>query len=558
MSTVAALDSPRLPNADDLSRRFTLRTRRRDPTRTRSWIDRSVAGLVVVVVACPFWAGRFLPFLDLPQHLALSSVIARYGDPVTQFSTYYRIDWHITPYWGFYAAMHALIVSGVDAVTSARLLYTSYAIGLPLAVAFLLTTLRRDWRAAVFTLPLVYNTNLFWGFAGFTLSLPLFTYALALVARTVAARDPRRDDRWRLAAAAVLVCLFHAQSYALLGVATSVLVAIEWQGVRWALHRAAPFALSLLLFLPWCWRTFASSHIAIPDRVSTAVAPGDVPFDPVAETSREPIGAALAEVPDRLVGVYNDGSDYAIGASMVLVFVAACAIGVRRRPRLSRAALVEHRGECVCLVLFATYLVTPIKLAAQWYVSPRNLMFAALLAPSFLPRRGPLRRVFLAAGCIVALWASADAAEKIHAFQNEIGGFATVVDRMEPGRRAVGLIFDTGASGAVRYWPFLHWSCYYQLEKGGDVAGSFAGFPPGSPAAHAIPVSYRSGRKPPRPDEWKPQQFRWATMGWAYDYFVIRGRPQGDAARLAEHADLLVQDGAWQLWRRRPSVLAPR
>src|SRR5262249_50395432 len=185
--------------------------------RTQFWIERAVAAALLVAVARPFWSGRFLPFLDLPQHLAISTVIARYADPSPGFATYYTVDWHITPYWGFYGAMRLLMALGLDPLLASRVLFTAYAVALPLSVGYLLSGLNRDWRWAAFTLPLVYNTNLFWGFGSFILSLPIFFCALGLAARTFAATEPTRRQQGTLAGAATLVYVFHAQSYVLLG-----------------------------------------------------------------------------------------------------------------------------------------------------------------------------------------------------------------------------------------------------------------------------------------------------------------------------------------------------
>jgi hypothetical protein len=516
------------------------------------WIERLMTVLLLVGAVWPFWSGRFLPFLDLPQHLALSAVIAHYGDPSTGFATYYAVNWHITPYWGFYAAMHLLMSLGLDALAASRLLLTAYAIGLPVSVGYLLAGLDRDWRWAAFTVPLVYNTNLFWGFASFILSLPIYMYALGLTVRVFAAAKPFRRDQWRLAAAATLVYLFHAQSYALLGSCVAALFAIHWLGWRWAVRCVAPFTPSLLLFVFWIGigltpKPMHNGHSFGPQSAAGAHGP---------KTRYEPIATALSLIPERLVGAYNDGSDYRIGAALLIVFLAALVSAAGPLPRHVRAMLIKHRGEALCLLVFASYVATPIELAGQWYVSPRHLIFSALLGPTFLVAR-PTRflRFLLVPVCAVGLWASANATAKVRAFQEQVGPFAHVLDHMTPGRRVINLMFDDGSWGPVRYWPFLHWSCYYQAEKGGDVSFSFAGVPSTSiAAAHAIPVSYRAGMQAPHPNEWRPSEFRWDTMGSAYDYFLIRGEPHGDAARLGEHTDLVIRAREWQLWRRRPAT----
>jgi hypothetical protein len=115
---------------------------------------------------------------------------------------------------------------------------------------------------------------------------------------------------------------------------------------------------------------------------------------------------------------------------------------------------------------------------------------------------------------------------------------------MEPGGRALGLIFDRGEGGPVNRPVLMHFAAYYPALRGGDVGFSFAGLP-------AIPVRYRPGSQAPHPSEWRPQDFRWETMGQHYDYFLVNGTARGDAERLGEHTDLVAEEGGWRLWARR-------
>src|SRR5262249_28483329 len=231
---------------------------------------------------------------------------------------------------------------------------------------------------------------------------------------------------------ATLVYVFHAQSYVLLGVCITALFAIHWQGWRWAVRRAPPFGPSLMLFMLWYGSSFPS---AMP-KVQTVTSQNEVTRGAGPKTRYEPIGAVLSKIPERLVGTYNDGSDYRIAGALLAVFLAALVSAGGPLPRRLRGMLVERPGEALCLLLFASYVATPIELAGQWYVSPRHLVFSLLLAPAFLNGRATgFRRIFLAPACALGLWASADAATKVRAFQEQVGPFAEVLDHMEPGER---------------------------------------------------------------------------------------------------------------------------
>ncbi|HET9599499.1 MAG TPA: hypothetical protein VFP65_28245 [Anaeromyxobacteraceae bacterium] len=520
-----------------------------------SRFERAAAAVLLAAAAAPFWAGRFLPFLDLPQHLGLAAVVARLGDPTTAFARYYALDPRLTPYWGYYGAM-ALLARALPLELANRLLFTAYAVGLPLAAAFALASFGRDRRWAVLTVPLVFHTNLFFGFATFLLSLPLFLLALGLAERHLAAERARAGTAAALAGASVLVFLFHAQSYLLLGLCVAVLLAAHAhahaRGPAWLAARTWPFAPSLALFALWAWRSFvAADHPGAVEhtvRHRTYGGPGGL------GARWEPWREVLARAPERLFGAFNDRSDAWIGLALLAVFtaaLAACARGAAADlPR--RRFLHAHRRGLIVLALLASYLFAPMEMNGQWYINPRHLVFAALLAPLLLARPPDgARRALLAAGAAVALAACADAGLEIRAFQAQVGPFERIAAALPPGGRVLGLPFDYGSSGPVRTWPLLHWACWQQVLAGGDVGFSFAGLP-------SIPVRYRPGMQAPHPYEWRPESFDWAAMGEHYDAFLTSGEPRGrGGADLRLHAVPAVRAGPFTLWTPRERLTAP-
>ncbi len=511
--------------------------------------ERVAAALLLCAVAAPFFAGRFLPLLDLPQHLALARVIASPGDP--SLVRYYAVAPRVTPYWGYYAAM-AVLQRALPLELANRVLLAACAAAVPLAKASFLRAAGRDPRWALLAVPLAFHTNLFFGFTTFALSVPALVWALGLSLRRL--RGEPGGAALALAAAAVFLC--HAQSYLLLGLCVLALLAVEWRGLGWALRRAAPLAPSLLLFAIWALDSFLLPHAAgvsghTPEWRNYGSAAG--------------LGAAwerpadlLRLAPERLLGAFDDGSDRTLGAALLGLFLIAAALTrwPGRGERSSRQArggpvrafLRAHPGELLCLVALAAYLFTPFQIAGQWYLSPRYLVFAALLAPSFLRPAQGRRRLLLFPAAALALTACLNTAVHVRAFQREVGPLAEVLEAAPAGGRLLYLPFDTGARGAFRLWPFLHAGCYYQVLRGGDVGFSFAGLP-------SIPVVYRPGMQAPHPYEWRPGDFDWARMGGWYDLFLARGPLQGGARAIPPHAERVAAAGPWTLWRRRS--LAP-
>ncbi len=534
--------------------------------------ERATAVLLLGAGVAPFWSGRFLPFLDLPQHLGLAAVVARYHDPATAFARTYLVRGGVTPYWGYYGSMW-LLGRALPLELANRILFSAYAVGLPLGAAFLLASFRRDPRWAVFTLPLVFSTNLFLGFASFLLSLPLALLALGLAERHLAAPRFRPETALALSAAAALTFLFHAQSYLVLGLGALVLFAMHARGLRWATTRALAFLPSLALFALWFVPSFLTTERGGVEehtlRHRTYGGLGGI------GAVYEPLRVALGRAPERVFGSFTDGSDRLLGVALAAVFVVALLVaygaaplpdplphprredgaGTRRGEGMCPAGggegpirrfLLSHRCDLLVLVLLASYLLAPMEISGQWYVSPRHLVFAALAAPLLLaqPARGWRGGLAIVAAAI-ALATSANAARHVRAFQRQVGPFEEVAAAFPPAGRVLGLPFDTGAAGPVRLWPFVHFACYAQLFAGADVGFSFAGLP-------SIPVSYRAGQQAPHPYEWRPDQLDWATMGAAYDAFLVSGTPRGRGGdELRRHAQPVARAGPFTLWRPR-------
>src|SRR3954467_13162544 len=61
-----------------------------------------------VFALIPLWAPRFLPLLDLPNHLDAIAIWHRYGSPEWGYSKYYDLNLIPLPYWGYFFPVHIL------------------------------------------------------------------------------------------------------------------------------------------------------------------------------------------------------------------------------------------------------------------------------------------------------------------------------------------------------------------------------------------------------------------------------------------------------------------
>jgi len=100
-------------------------------------------------------------------------------------------------------------------------------------------------------------------------------------------------------------------------------------------------------------------------------------------------------------------------------------------------------------------------------------------------------------------------------FDREAAPLLRFAEETPPGPRIMGLIFDPG-SRVVSHPVFLHAAAVPARLRGGITNFSFALTP------HS-PLRYRDSPPPTFPSEWRPDGFRWETMGGAYTHFLVRG-----------------------------------
>jgi hypothetical protein len=138
--------------------------------------------MFVLLVAC--YVGLFLnqtifPFVDLPNHLAEAAIYKLSDSGI--FTDFYYVSDGVEP-----NSLHYILTSFFDDIEKGNKLYYSlYAILLPALTFLLIKRLGGNWDFALLSLLLVFNYNVLFGFAGFTLAIPLvlFVFYLLCVAK---------------------------------------------------------------------------------------------------------------------------------------------------------------------------------------------------------------------------------------------------------------------------------------------------------------------------------------------------------------------------------------
>ena len=496
-------------------------------SRAALWLCAAVCG---AATAAPFWVGRFLPLVDLPQHLAVVSVLRHHGDPAWGFAPYFDVEWgELTPYWTYYLATWGLSAL-VSVETASRVFLSAYALALPWGGIALCRAFHVSPWVGLLAAGLALNANLYYGFVSYCAAVVLMLALLALFERALVA--PSTAGAVALALGGAVLFFTHAQVTAFFlgsaGVLAATAPSLRWRGRA---LRAAPLLSAMSLLGVWGFAQF------VADRTGRT---GGYDFGRIGNLRagfRAPM-ASIAALPDALAGAFQDGSD----TGLLLAWVALLALawsGEARGPRVPRRRVL-------LLVALATiaYVAAPLSIMGQWNIGPRFAWIAALL---LLPAaRAAGRKAVLVGGLATALCviAGANAAAKHAAFDREVGPLDAALDALPRGVRVAPLIFD--ARGAVlAQWPYVHVGQYAMVRRGGLAAMNLG-------RVACFPIRMRDARAIPHPDPFRPGDFRFETMGGLYDYYLLKSagawRPRLFPPGTTE---TVFASGPWVVLRRR-------
>ncbi len=479
-------------------------------------IERSLWVAALVMGVCPLWATTELPLVDLPQHLHLISVLHRLDDPTTLYPELFARRPELTPYLGYY-----YLVSGLNWLLplelANRVFLSAYVAGLPLALAFLLRSLKRPSWPALLAVPFAYGDSLAWGFINYVSALPLTLLTCGLFVRTIQDAPRRRGWAIGLGVALVAVLLFHVQAFAYLGVALPFLLVTtrgDLPGRRAAVLGVLP---GVATFIAW-----VGLRLGQP----AEIAPGQPwkswgPLLSKENLAWKTFEQNKQELVPTLANMLPDGSDLngVYGVALVAGLGLLLALQARAKREVQHEEGPLERWRIVGLAALALVLYFALPFDIRGYMYYLNTRYAHLAAPLVLacvpPLPKTLHRTMLALAAAAAAFAGFTLARGFSRFDDEAKDLTALVASTAPKPRVMGLIFATG-SRAVTHPLYLHASTVLARARGGVTNFSFALTP------HS-PVMYRGAPPPTFPSEWRPDQMSWEQQGRWYDHFVVRG-----------------------------------
>lgn len=469
---------------------------------------------VTLAGALPVFATRWLPFTDLPEHVASMATIARLASEPAGEALPYVLDVTRSQYilHHLVGGLATLVIG--DAVRANQVLLALLAVAWPLSLRSLLRAMGGDERIAVFGPLVFWNRALLMGFLPFVASVPLALFALASVAR---ARAPSLRGAPGLAVLAIALFYTHVSMWLLFVAIAAALAAFgavdrtPFDGPRSAARIASralvgcwPILFSAVCAIVW-WRTGSlAGGRAVP-------APEDI--------GHMRLGRAMNALPAWTFDMWRSHVDELCAVLWWSGFALCLTLGRSRGARLGPwrrlHLLVPFLGAA------ALYVLTPFRVGAASMLNVRLAPVVTLFA--LLPLRLPAGRKGLAPillATAAALTADVNAATEMRRTSRAVLGddFDGLLARMDPSARLVTLSFDQRVPG-MHYWSYLFAGSYHRSRGGAVASWSFSELP-------HWPVHYAAGLAPPEHFPFwlfQPCDFRHGRDGRYYDYVLLRG-----------------------------------
>ncbi len=205
---------------------------------------------VVALAVLPLWIVKYVPMVDLPQHLAQADMWVKMGDPAWRWRDLFVLN-YFTPYLLGYVIVRAVaVVSSLD--VGFRVLLTAIVVAFPLAMRFLLARSRAPIELALLAMPACFGFCWSYGFVNYLLAVPMALVGVALVTD----ERPMTLRRGMLVAVYVTLLFFtHVLAWGFVGlVGGCVALRRSWRDPRslaaslLAMAASVPFAVAWMGF----------------------------------------------------------------------------------------------------------------------------------------------------------------------------------------------------------------------------------------------------------------------------------------------------------------------
>ncbi|MGV3619272.1 MAG: hypothetical protein ACO1OB_00565 [Archangium sp.] len=508
----------------------------------KTWAkDRWLRGATLVLAAAclfPLTQTAFVPLTDLPNHVALASVIGDLFGHDALTVHHFMLQPRPSPYWLFYLAI--LLPSYVLAPQlAAKLVVALGLVLIPLGVMRLRFALGRSPWLGLWAFAASWEFSFNMGFVAFSLATG---FSLFFLARVVEQRSGWRQHAVTVALG-LLVSASHAHAAGVASVLAFALALAELPKWKNGLRVAGYALVPVLGLLPWVLLGPRGERAPMPPQI--AVFPSlDVRlssmFDLSLGLSAEPLSKNVLAVcfvvlllgPLLLLGASRSG-----GADL-------------RRP------IALYAAAWVLFAAMPSELRWPF---AQLLIYERHatlILLMGLLLPS--AEFSGAQRWLLAPGLAASLLVAGCATYLCRTYGEATAPFVQIIDAVKPHSRVAALLFSHRTEASLRD-TLSQLPAYIVANKGGYYPHLFQ--------TPNLPARYIESAHLPSPPWNRPTALDASAWAFAYDYVLVQGKAN-DPLHAGVYQgprpfrlDVAADAGMWRLYSvtmlAQPSASAP-
>jgi len=409
---------------------------------------------------------ELLPFVDLPFHLGVATVVREYGESGNQFSDYFTLQIFGQPNV-FYIWFCTLSV--FPSVEFANKVYFAlYSFLLPLSIYVLIRELRGNTWFSLLSFLYLYNFNTHWGFVGFVGAMPAVFFLLTGVSRHL--RNPTALTRIGIATGALLLFFIHVLAALFFLLVYGISCVTHKRMDRKELVSSLALMLPVVTLIGWWWLgTESDSEQTLMQFLVSY-------YDSLFFKSFY-IRSFFFIFDNSYLAGGRGGLIWGGLLAGISTFFIAWAV-VFERNAMSQALRNPDNRLAMVLVgaAFFCFFLLPEGLPGQWALSQRFSVYSVLglivVSSLFdfriLPRK--LIASIILGGCLLHAGLYAD---YFRDFGIETNGFTEEILPDADGNRLAGLILEPKFRGTLSY---LHFPNYYIVRKQGIAVSRMVDF----------------------------------------------------------------------------------
>ena len=496
--------------------------------------------LLILHALLPLTA-RLLPFIDMPMHLASSTIIKNIGDPCNAFSNWFYLKgMSLQTNAVFQCFVNLPVFHSVE--TGARVFTAIYLVLLPISLLLTIRKFGGDPVYALFGFLVLYNTSVLWGFTNCYMAIPLIMFFI------MALYDYLYKGKWYHTLILVLVSIVLFYTHGLitiyaLGLFGTALLWRYYRNIKLLLIKALAILPVLLLISHWFLAQVSEDTGKM----------GSISLRNIAGYYRHDY---LLSIFTRLGLIYRENYLYNFNfwgqlfASSFLIFLIVVIVLNIKKTNSGFSGFMQGNSNDFALLLLLTSAVIMLIVPA-----PRNglrftfvrlgvYLFLFFILYGSLHIKKPFNKTMIAVIGLVCLIHWGTWLDYFQKFNHENREFtADLFPDPEPDRILTGLIFEAGFHGHPLY---VHFPDYYIVWKHGIATPSFT----------KLGVIWRIGSIPKLPEytEWLYLNIhRQEEIFDKYenvDYILVRKKMTLAARRYFKDYTLYKQQGDWQVWAR--------